>query len=68
MGSLASQITSLIIVYSAVYSGADQRKKSNLRVTDLCVGHLPGTGEFPAQRDSYAENASITWRHHVLWL
>ena len=26
MGSMASQITSLIIVYSAVYSGADQRK------------------------------------------
>ena len=26
MGSMASQITSLTIVYSAVYSGADQRK------------------------------------------
>ena len=26
MGSMASQITSLAIVYSAVYSGADQRK------------------------------------------
>ena len=26
MGSIASQITSLAIVYSAVYSGADQRK------------------------------------------
>ena len=26
MGSMASQITSLNIVYSAVYSGADQRK------------------------------------------
>ena len=25
MGSIASQITSLTIVYSAVYSGADQR-------------------------------------------
>ena len=23
------------------------------------------TGEFPAQRASYAENASIWWRHHV---
>ena len=22
------------------------------------------TGEFPAQRASYAENASILWRHH----
>ena len=26
MGAVASQITSLIIVYSTVYSGADQRK------------------------------------------
>ena len=26
MGAMASQITSLTIVYSAIYSGADQRK------------------------------------------
>ena len=25
-----------------------------------------GTGEFPAQMASNAENASIWWRHHVL--
>ena len=24
----------------------------------------PGTGEFPAQMASYAENVSIWWRHH----
>ena len=35
-----------------------------LRVTGLYVGNSPGTGEFPAQRASYAENASIWWRHH----
>ena len=29
MGSIASQITSLTIVYSSVYSGADQRKDQN---------------------------------------
>ena len=29
MGSIASQITSLTIVYSSVYSGADQRKHQN---------------------------------------
>ena len=29
MGALASQITSLMIVYSNVYSGADQRKHQN---------------------------------------
>ena len=31
----------------------------------LC-GEFTGTGEFPAQRASYAENVSIWWRHHDL--
>ena len=30
----------------------------------LC-GEFTGTGEFPAQRASNAENVSIWWRHHV---
>ena len=64
MGANASQITSLTIVYSTVYSGADQRKISKLRVTGLCAGNSPGTGEFPAQMASNAENVSIWWRHH----
>ena len=56
MGAIASQITSLAIVFSTVYSDADQRKKaSTLRVTGLCAGISPGTGEFPAQMASYAE-------------
>ena len=63
----ASQITSLTIVYSAVYSGADQRKASKLCVTGLCTGNSPGTGEFPAQMASNAENISIWWRHHEFW-
>ena len=41
------------------------KKTSKLRVTGLCVGEFTGTGEFPAQRASYAENVSIWWRHHV---
>ena len=41
------------------------KKTSKLRVTGLCVGNSPGSGEFPAQMASYAENASIWWRHHV---
>ena len=41
------------------------KKKSNLRVTGLCAGNSPVTGEFPAQRASNAENVSILWRHHV---
>ena len=40
------------------------KKTSKLRVTGLCVGNSPGTGEFPAQKASYAENVSIWWRHH----
>ena len=39
-------------------------KTSKLRVTGLCAGNSPGTGEFPAQMTSNAENVSIWWRHH----
>ena len=42
------------------------KKTSKLRVTGLCAGNSPGTGEFPAQMASYAENVSIWWRHHEL--
>ena len=65
MGAMASQVTSLTIVYSTIYSGADQKKISKLRVTGLCAGKSPGPGEFPAQMASNAENVSIWWRHHV---
>ena len=39
------------------------KKISKLRVTDLCAGNSPVTGEFPAQMASKAENVSIWWRH-----
>ena len=111
MGTIASKITSLTIVYSTVYSDADQRKHqssaslafvrgihrepmksphrgpvicfhlmtssfvlwifrrtskktSKFRVTGLCAGNSLGTGEFPTQMASNAENVSIWWRHH----
>ena len=41
------------------------KKISKLRVTGLCEGNSPDTGEFPAQMASNAENVSIWWRHHV---
>ena len=41
------------------------KKTSKLRVTGLCAGNSPGTGEFPAQMASYAENVSIWWRNHA---
>ena len=42
------------------------KKTSKPRVTGLCAGNSPGTGEFPAQMASNAEYVSIWWRHHVL--
>ena len=41
------------------------KKTSKLRVTGLCAGNSPVTGEFTAQIASDAENASIWWRHHA---
>ena len=43
------------------------KKTSNFRVTGLCAGNSPGTGEFPAQMASNAENVSIWWRHHDIF-
>ena len=44
------------------------KKTSKFRVTGLCEGNSPVTGEFPAQRASNAENVSIWWRHQSSWL
>ena len=41
-------------------------KTSKFLVTGLCAGNSPGTGEFPEQMASNAENVSIWWRHHVM--
>ena len=40
------------------------KKTSKLRVSGLCEGNSPATGEFPAQMASSAEIVSIWWRHH----
>ena len=40
------------------------KETSKRGVTDLCAGNSPGTGEFPAQMASNAENVPIWWRHH----
>ena len=42
------------------------KKISKLRVTGLCEGNSPVTGEFPAQMASNVETVSLWWRHHVL--
>ena len=43
------------------------KETSKLCVTGLCAGNSPGTGKFPAQMASYAENVSIWWRHHAIF-
>ena len=61
MTTVASQISSLTVVYSTV------QIKENIKAPrhwPLC-GEFTGIGEFPTQRASYAENASIWWRHHA---
>ena len=40
------------------------KKASTPRVTGLCEGNSPVTGEFPTQMASNVENVSIWWRHH----
>ena len=51
MSEMASQITSLTIVYSAVNSGPDQRKHESSASLAFVMA-------------SNAENVSIWWRHH----
>ena len=42
------------------------KKTSKIRVTGLCAGNSPGTGEFPTKMANNAENVSIWWRHHIV--
>ena len=51
MSAMASQITSLTIVYSTVYSGANQRKHQSSAPLAFA----------PAKRASNVENVSIWW-------
>ena len=42
--------------------GCRSKKASKLRVTGLCVGNSPETGEFPAQMASNASMTSSCWK------
>ena len=64
MGAIASQITSLAIVYSAFYSGADQRKHQSSASLAFVRGIHRGPVNSPHVA-SITENVSISWRHHV---
>ena len=61
MGAISSLITSLTIVYSTVYSDADQTKHQSSASLAFAWGIHRG----PAQMASNAENVSIWWRHHA---
>ena len=62
MGAMASQITSLAIVYSTVYSGGDQRKHQSSASLDFV------RGIHRWQMANNAENVSIWCRHNVIIL
>ena len=64
IGAMATEITSLTIVYSIVYSGADQRKQQS----SASLAFVREIHRWPVnspQRAGNAENVSIWWRHHV---
>ena len=64
MSAMASQITRLTIVYSPVYSGADQRKHES----SVSLAFVRGIHRWPVysphKRVSNVENVSIWWRYH----
>ena len=66
MTTMASQITSLTVrLFTQPF--IQTQIKENIKAPrhwPLC-GEFTGTGEFPAQRASYAENVSIWWRHQI---
>ena len=65
MNKMASQITSLMIVYSTVYSGTDQRKHQSSASLAFVRGIHRRPDNSPHKRASNAKNVSIWWRHHV---
>ena len=62
MSTVTFQIASLTIVYSSIYSGADQRKHQS-SASLAFVREFTGDRWIPAQMASNAEKLSIWWRH-----
>ena len=65
MRAMASQITSSRFFFIQLFIKDQIKETPKLRVTSLCAGNSPVTGEFPAKKASNAENYSIWWRHHA---
>ena len=65
MSVMASQITSLMIVYSTVYSGAYQRKHQS----SASLTFVRGIHRWPVDsphKGPVTWNVSTWWRHHVI--
>ena len=62
MSAKASQITSLTIVYSIVYSRHRSKKTPKLRITGLLCGEFTGD----RKRANITENISISWRQPIV--
>ena len=48
-------------------SRSRSKKKSKLRVTGLCEGNSPVSGEFPAQMANYTEDVAILMTSRLQW-
>ena len=64
MGAMAHRITSLTIVYSAVYSGIDQRKHQSSASLGVVKGIHRGPANSPHKWPVTRKKTSIWWRHH----
>ena len=68
MTTMASQITSPTVVYSTVYSDADQRKHQSPASLALCVGNSPGPvnspHKWPVTRKMFPFDDVIMWAQH----
>ena len=71
MGAMASQITSLIIIYSTVYSGADQRKHQSSASLAFVWGihrwPVNSPHKWPVTRKSIPFHDVIVRRAGLLW-
>ena len=67
MSVMASHITGVSIVYSAVCSGADQRKHQSSTSLAFVWGFHQWPVDSPHKGASNTENVSIWWCHHAVW-
>ena len=66
MTTMASHITSLTVVYSTVYSDADQRKHQSSASLAFVWG-IHRDRWIPRTKGQLRGNVSIWWRHHVIF-